>query len=102
MPSFKNTNPPMDRATFRANLAAIPRVKIAHLPTPLEELHRLTAELGGPRILIKRDDATGLAMGGNDGCDAQGGRVLLGLGWEVHLDTLVELGIVRREGVEQR
>jgi len=65
MPSFKNTNPPMDRATFRANLAAIPRVKIAHLPTPLEELHRLTAELGGPRILIKRDDATGLAMGGN-------------------------------------
>ena len=60
MPSFKNTNPPMDRATFRANLAAIPRVKIAHLPTPLEELHRLTAELGGPRILIKRDDATGV------------------------------------------
>jgi 1-aminocyclopropane-1-carboxylate deaminase/D-cysteine desulfhydrase-like pyridoxal-dependent ACC family enzyme len=65
MPSFKNANPPMDRATFRANLAAIPRVKIAHLPTPLEELHRLSAELGGPRILIKRDDATGLAMGGN-------------------------------------
>ena len=65
MPSFKNANPPMDRATFRANLAAIPRAKIAHLPTPLEELHRLSAELGGPRILIKRDDATGLAMGGN-------------------------------------
>ena len=65
MPSFKNANPPMDRATLRANLAAIPRVRIAHLPTPLEELHRLSEKLGGPRILIKRDDATGLAMGGN-------------------------------------
>lgn len=41
------------------------RVTIAHLPTPLEELEVLTAELGGPRILIKRDDQTGLAFGGN-------------------------------------
>jgi D-cysteine desulfhydrase family pyridoxal phosphate-dependent enzyme len=41
------------------------RVRLAHLPTPVEELPRLSAELGGPRLLIKRDDQTGLAFGGN-------------------------------------
>lgn len=43
----------------------IPRLRFAHLPTPIEELKRLSAELGGPRIYVKRDDATGLALGGN-------------------------------------
>lgn len=43
----------------------MPRVSLAHLPTPLEEMKRLSEELGGPRLLIKRDDATGLAFGGN-------------------------------------
>ena len=43
----------------------IPRVRFAHLPTPIEELPRLSATLGGPRILVKRDDQTGLAFGGN-------------------------------------
>jgi D-cysteine desulfhydrase family pyridoxal phosphate-dependent enzyme len=43
----------------------IPRKHIAHLPTPIEEMPRLTAFLGGPRLLVKRDDQTGLAFGGN-------------------------------------
>lgn len=43
----------------------IPRFRFAHLPTPVEELPRLSARLGGPRILVKRDDQTGLAFGGN-------------------------------------
>jgi D-cysteine desulfhydrase family pyridoxal phosphate-dependent enzyme len=43
----------------------LPRVPIAHLPTPVEELPRLTKVLGGPRLLVKRDDQTGLAFGGN-------------------------------------
>jgi D-cysteine desulfhydrase family pyridoxal phosphate-dependent enzyme len=43
----------------------LPRLKIAHLPTPVESLPRLTAELGGPNIWVKRDDQTGLAFGGN-------------------------------------
>jgi D-cysteine desulfhydrase family pyridoxal phosphate-dependent enzyme len=43
----------------------IPRLKFAHLPTPIEELPRLSEELGGPKILVKRDDQTGLALGGN-------------------------------------
>jgi len=43
----------------------IPRLHFAHLPTPVEELPRLSEILAGPRILIKRDDQTGLAFGGN-------------------------------------
>ena len=43
----------------------IPRLNFAHLPTPVEELPRLSEMLGGPRILVKRDDQTGLAFGGN-------------------------------------
>ena len=43
----------------------ISRVRFAHLPTPVEELPRLSATLGGPRIPVKRDDQTGLAFGGN-------------------------------------
>ena len=42
------------------------RVSLAHLPTPLEEMPRLREALGGgPCLLIKRDDQTGLATGGN-------------------------------------
>ena len=46
-------------------LADFPRRFIAHLPTPLERLDRLSKELGGPEIWIKRDDCTGLSTGGN-------------------------------------
>ncbi len=47
--------------------ARLPRVRLAPLPTPLEEAPRLRAALGArcPRILVKRDDLTGLGMGGN-------------------------------------
>ena len=53
------------RELIRERLARLPRVSLAALPTPLEPLPRLTAELGGPRLFIKRDDMTGLAFGGN-------------------------------------
>ncbi len=46
-------------------MKTIPRLNFAHLPTPIEDLPRLTQALGGPRILVKRDDQTGLAFGGN-------------------------------------
>lgn len=42
-----------------------PRVALGHLPTPIEKLERLTAQLGGPTLYIKRDDQTALATGGN-------------------------------------
>ena len=47
------------------HLARFPRVRLAHLPTPLEFLPRLSSALGGPEIWIKRDDCTGLSTGGN-------------------------------------
>ena len=47
------------------HLARFPRIFLAHLPTPLERLDRLSKELGGPEIWIKRDDCTGLSTGGN-------------------------------------
>ena len=47
-------------------IAQLPRVPLASVrPTPLEPLPRLSAHLGGPPLYIKRDDLTGLAMGGN-------------------------------------
>ena len=47
------------------DLARFPRIRFAHLPTPLEPLPRLSETLGGPEIWIKRDDCTGLSTGGN-------------------------------------
>jgi D-cysteine desulfhydrase family pyridoxal phosphate-dependent enzyme len=49
---------PLDRALSKP-------LGLAVVPTPLDEAPRLTAALGGPRILVKRDDLTGLALGGN-------------------------------------
>src|SRR5436853_1497015 len=43
----------------------LPRVDLAHLPTPLEEVPRFADRIGGARIFIKRDDCTGLYFGGN-------------------------------------
>lgn len=43
----------------------LPRIKLGCYPTPLVEARHLSAHLGGPRILIKREDLSGLAMGGN-------------------------------------
>src|SRR5258708_40299772 len=43
----------------------VPRVRLAQLPTPLEPMDRFSEWLGGPRVLVKRDDLTGLALGGN-------------------------------------
>jgi D-cysteine desulfhydrase family pyridoxal phosphate-dependent enzyme len=48
-----------------AKLAAFPRLGLAQLPTPLEPMKRMTAHLGGPRLWVKREDATGLGFGGN-------------------------------------
>ncbi len=50
---------------IRTRIAKFPRVELIHRPTPLRKLERLTEELGGPEIYIKRDDLTGLAFGGN-------------------------------------
>lgn len=43
----------------------MPRLRLANLPTPLEMLPRLSGALGGPTVWMKRDDLTGVALGGN-------------------------------------
>ncbi|HUU33326.1 MAG TPA: D-cysteine desulfhydrase family protein [Vicinamibacterales bacterium] len=59
----------MTRDELSARLSALPHTRLAALPTPLEEAPRLRAALGGParcpRLLVKRDDLTGLGLGGN-------------------------------------
>jgi D-cysteine desulfhydrase family pyridoxal phosphate-dependent enzyme len=46
-------------------MKSLNRVSLAHLPTPVEYLERLTNQMGGPKLMVKRDDQTGLAFGGN-------------------------------------
>jgi D-cysteine desulfhydrase len=47
------------------NLQQFAKVSLGFFPTPLVELPRLSKALGGPKIFMKRDDQTGLALGGN-------------------------------------
>jgi len=67
----------------------LPRIQFAHLPTRVEPLSRLSSILNGPSIYIKRDDQTGLAMGGNKSrklefliaeAKAQGAKMLITAG----------------------
>jgi len=50
---------------LEAKIESLPRIRLANLPTPLQEMPRLSGVLGGPKIWIKRDDLTGLGFGGN-------------------------------------
>jgi len=80
------------------HLSRFPRVSLAHLPTPLEHLPRLSAALGGPDIYIKRDDCTGLATGGN-----KTRKLEFSMGEAVSLgaDTIVTVGAVQSNHVRQ-
>ena len=50
---------------LRDRLRRFSKLELGHFPTPLDECPRLSTALGGPRILMKREDLTGLALGGN-------------------------------------
>ena len=54
----------MTRRELQAHVDRLPRAQWAHIPTPLEELPNLSKQLR-IRLLLKRDDCTGLAFGGN-------------------------------------
>jgi L-cysteate sulfo-lyase len=88
----------MDRRPLIDRLAAFPRLGLADLPTPLEPMKRLTAHLGGPRLWVKRDDATGLGFGGNK---------LRKLDYVLHdavangADTIVSGGVVQSNSQRQ-
>ena len=75
-----------------------PRLRIACLPTPIEEMPRLSELLGGPRLLIKRDDQTGLAGGGNK---ARKLEFLVAEAREQQADTLITAGAVQSNHCRQ-
>ena len=56
---------PVTADEIRRRVAKLPRVPLALTPTPMQDAPRLAKELGIGRLLIKRDDLTGLAFGGN-------------------------------------
>jgi L-cysteate sulfo-lyase len=57
--------PVLSPEEVRRLLAKLPRLHLAHLPTPLDEAPRFAERIGVGRILIKRDDCTGVLFGGN-------------------------------------
>src|SRR6476646_5220116 len=77
---------------------AIPRLRFAHLPTPVETLPRLSEALGGPELLIKRDDQTGLAFGGNKTRKLE---FLVGQALKEGADTLVTAGAAQSNHCRQ-
>lgn len=79
-------------------LTGFPRVPLAHLPTPLEFLPRLTEALGGPEIWVKRDDCTGLATGGNKTRKLE---FSMGEAEERGADTIITVGAVQSNHVRQ-
>lgn len=79
-------------------LAKFPRVPLAHLPTPLEHLPRLSKHLGGPDIYVKRDDCTGLASGGNKTRKLE---YSMADAASVGADTIVTVGAVQSNHVRQ-
>jgi L-cysteate sulfo-lyase len=80
------------------HLARHPRLQLAHLPTPLEPLDRLSEILGGPRLWIKRDDCTGLATGGNKTRKLE---FLLADALERRADTILTQGAVQSNHARQ-
>jgi L-cysteate sulfo-lyase len=87
-----------ETSSLSAKLSRFPRLGLAQLPTPLEPMKRLTEHLGGPRLWVKREDATGVGFGGNK---------LRKLDYVLHeamassADTLVSGGVVQSNSQRQ-
>jgi len=80
------------------DLSTYPRLALAHLPTALEPMPNLSRHLGGPNILIKRDDCTGLAGGGNKTRKLE---FLMADALEKGADTIVTVGATQSNHVRQ-
>jgi len=80
------------------HIETLPRFRLAQLPTPIERLERLSRELGAPDLLIKRDDQTGLALGGNKTRKLE---FLVGQALEQSADTLVTAGAAQSNHCRQ-
>ncbi|MDK1023489.1 MAG: D-cysteine desulfhydrase [Gammaproteobacteria bacterium] len=79
-------------------LSRFPRTTLAHLPTPIEPLPRLTELLGGPKLWVKRDDCTGLATGGNKTRKLE---FLMGDALTLGADTILTQGAVQSNHCRQ-
>lgn len=79
-------------------IESLARFPLAQLPTPIEELRSLSRELGGPELLIKRDDQTGLALGGNKTRKLE---FLVGQALEQGADTLITAGAAQSNHCRQ-
>ncbi len=79
-------------------LARFSRLGLAHLPTPLEPLKRLTEYLGGPRLWVKREDCTGVGFGGNK---LRKLDYVLREAMDAGADTLVSGGVVQSNSQRQ-
>ncbi len=78
---------PLTPDEIREALEGVPRVPLAHLPTPFDEVPAFADALGGRvRIFIKRDDCTGLLLGGNK---ARHSEFLMGDALERDCDRVV-------------
>lgn len=83
---------------FRNRLERFPRVGLVHLPTPLEPMARLAAHLGGPTLWVKREDLTGLGLGGNK---LRKLDTVVALALKEGADTLVSGGVVQSNSQRQ-
>src|SRR5262245_23680039 len=59
------THPTLIPEQLRQCAARLPRIRLAHLPTPMEEAPRFSRRIEGPPVYLKRDDCTGMLFGGN-------------------------------------
>jgi D-cysteine desulfhydrase len=80
------------------HLDKLPRYPLAQLPTPIQSLPALTRALGGPELIIKRDDQTGLAFGGNKTRKLE---FLVGQALAQSADTLVTAGAAQSNHCRQ-
>jgi L-cysteate sulfo-lyase len=78
--------------------AELPRTTLAHLPTPLAPLPRLSGALNGPNLWVKRDDCTGLGTGGNKTRKLE---FLIGQAEAEGADTVITFGAVQSNHARQ-
>jgi L-cysteate sulfo-lyase len=83
---------------LESRLARFRRLGLAHLPTPLEPMKRMSAHLGGPRLWVKREDCTGVGLGGNK---LRKLDYVLSEALDDGADTLVSGGVVQSNSQRQ-
>lgn len=88
----------LPRTPLRIDFDRFPRTSLCHQPTPIEAMPRMTELLGGPTLYVKRDDCTGLAMGGNKTRKLE---FLVGEAMQQKADILVTQGAVQSNHVRQ-